>query len=126
MDEVGRLEAVARREHAVARRRGAAALDVAEHGHARLEAGALLDLARERVADAAEADVAELVGRARLLRDLRALARRVRQLVALADDDDREVLAALVAALDLVARLLDGDRLLGDEDRRRRRRRCRS
>ena len=45
-DEVGRLEAEARRQHAVARGRRAAALDVAEHRHARLEAGALLDLAR--------------------------------------------------------------------------------
>ncbi len=41
------LSAEAGREHAVARRRGAAALDVPEHGDARLEAGALLDLRAE-------------------------------------------------------------------------------
>ncbi len=55
VDEVGRLQSEARREHAVARGRRAAALDVAEHGDARLEAGSLLDLARpSAVADAAE------------------------------------------------------------------------
>ena len=62
VDEVGGLQPVAGREHAVARGGGATALDVAEHGHARLEAGPLLDLARERLADPAEAHVAELVG----------------------------------------------------------------
>ena len=52
----------------------------------------------------------------RLLGDEPALTRLVRELVALADDDDREVLAALVPVLDLAARLLDRDRLLGDQD----------
>ena len=51
----------ARGEHAVERRRRAAALDVAEHRRARLEAGALLDLALEPLADPAEPRVAELV-----------------------------------------------------------------
>ncbi len=37
--------------------------------------------------------------------------------VALRDDDDREVLAARVPALDQVAALLDRDRQLGDQDR---------
>ena len=78
VDEVGGLEPVARREHAVARGRCAAALDVAEHGHARLVARAVLDLARELAADAAENDVAELVGRARLAGDERP-ARRTRR-----------------------------------------------
>ena len=40
----------------------------------------------------------------------------VRQLVALADDDDREVLPARVALDELLAGVLHGDRLLGDED----------
>ena len=80
---------------------------MAEHGHARLEAGALLDLAAERVADAAQDDMAELVGRPRLAGDERPLAGLVRQLVALADDDDREVLSGLVALLEQAARLLD-------------------
>src|SRR5262245_26621990 len=66
VDELGRLHAEARREHAVARGRSAAALDVAEHGDPRLEPRALLDLAGERVADTAEDDVPELVRRARL------------------------------------------------------------
>ena len=52
-DEVGCLEAVARREHAVARSGRAAALNVAENRHPRLVAGARLDLARQRGADAA-------------------------------------------------------------------------
>ena len=75
VDELGRLQPVARREHAVARGRRAAALDVAEHGDARLEPGPRLDLLRERVADAAEHDVAELVGR-RAPRRRRAATRR--------------------------------------------------
>ena len=62
MDEVGRLEAVAGGEDAVARRRRAAALDVAEDGDPRLVARALLDLAGEDVADPAQAHVPELVG----------------------------------------------------------------
>ena len=94
VDEIGRLQPEPRREDAVARRRRPAALDVPEHRDARLEPRSLLDLPRERVADAAEHDVAELVGLARLARDEPLLARLVRQLVALADDDDREVLAA--------------------------------
>ena len=60
--------------------------------------------------------MAELVGRARLAGDELPLAGLVGQLVALADDDDREVLAALVPLLEQPARLLDGDRLLGDQD----------
>ena len=71
---------------------------------------------RELVADAAEDDVAELVGRPRLARDELPLARRVGELVALADDDDREVLAAVVPLLEQRAGGLDGDRLLGDQD----------
>ena len=47
VDEVRGLEPVARREHAVARSGRAAALDVAEHRHPRLVAGALLDLLRQ-------------------------------------------------------------------------------
>ena len=114
--EVGRLQPVARREHSVARCGGAPALHVTEDGHARLEARALLDLAGELAADAPELDVAELVGLARLLADEPPLPGVVGELVALADDDDREVEPALVAAADLGARLLDGDRLLGDQD----------
>ena len=59
--------------------------------------------------------MAELVRR-RFLRHLSLLARRVRQLVPLGDDDDREVLAAGVPSRDLAARVLDGDRMLGNED----------
>jgi hypothetical protein len=87
---------------------------VSEHGHARLEPGALLDLARKLVADAAEANVAEGVEVFRL-GDLLLLTRRVGELVALADDDDREVLAPAVAPLEVGTRLLDRQRLLGDE-----------
>ena len=53
MRELRGLEPVARREHAVARSGRAAALHVAEHGDAGLEAGALLDLVAEHLADAA-------------------------------------------------------------------------
>ena len=88
----------------------AAALDVAEDGHARLEAGRLLDLLAEPVADAAlrEQLVAELVDLALFLGS--------RELAALADDDDREVLAARVPAADLARDLVEVDRPLGDQD----------
>ena len=66
-DEVGGLEAVARREHAVAGSRGAAALDVAEDGHPGLEAGPVLDLPRRarRRRRARQPDVPELGRRRR-------------------------------------------------------------
>src|SRR6185312_9581293 len=115
LDEIGRLQAVPRREHAVAGGRRAASLYMAEHRHPRLEPGALLDLAGELLADAAQADVAELVELG-LLRDLALLARVVRELGAPADRDDREVLATLVPLAQLGASGLDGDRLLGDQD----------
>src|SRR5438477_4259723 len=51
--KVGRLQPEPGGEHAVARGGGAAALDVAEHRHAGFEAGPLLDLAPQRVTDAA-------------------------------------------------------------------------
>src|SRR5262249_57733994 len=87
LDQVGRLEAEAQAEDAVARSRRPAALDVAEHGRARLRAGARLDLPRDGLADRAvlDARVAEVV-------DLAGV-REAGQLRALARDDDREVLA---------------------------------
>ena len=54
--------------------------------------------------------MAELVDLGRLVAGLPV------ELVPLADDDDREVLAARVAVADLVAALVDRDRLLRDED----------
>ena len=72
-----------------------------EDGDARLEPRSLLDVAGERVADAAEDDVAELVRVPRHARHEPVLAGLVRQLVPLADDDDREVLPALVALHEL-------------------------
>jgi hypothetical protein len=59
VDEVDRGHAVARGQHAVERRGSAAALGVAEVDAARLVAGALLDLLRQRLADAAEPRVPE-------------------------------------------------------------------
>src|SRR5207248_3647057 len=104
-----------RRQHAVAGRRGPAALYVAEDGHPSLEPGPALDLGGEQLPDAAEPDVPELVER-RLLRHLALLARRIGELVALRHDDDREVLAATVPLLDLGAGLFDRQRMLGDQD----------
>src|SRR5207248_2765307 len=76
---------------AIPRRGGAAALHVAEHGDACLEARPLLDLPPERLTDAAprEDHMPELI--------LLAPVREPRQLAAFADDDDGEVLAARVA-----------------------------
>ena len=69
----------------------------------------------ELLADAAEADVAELVGGRASWRPP-PLARLVRELVALADDDDREVFPRACRRSISSQRLLDRDRLLGDQD----------
>ena len=73
---------------------------MAQDGYPGLVARPLFDVARERLADATQADMAELV-RLRLLGDRALLARLVGQLVPLADDDDGEVLAALVSPPEL-------------------------
>ena len=91
LDELGSLEPEAGREHAVAGCRRASSLHVAEHRDARLVPRSFLDLASERLADAAQADVAELVDALASVNGL-ALAGRVRELRTLAHDDDREVL----------------------------------
>src|SRR5918997_1306883 len=107
---VDRLDPEAGAEHAVVGDRRAAALDVAEDRHPRLEAGPLLDLALELDRDPAEADVAERVGRLELRLQAAVLRRR-----ALGDHDDREVAPARVAAAQPLADLLDVERVLGDE-----------
>ena len=95
-DEVGRLQPVARREHAVARR---SASRRAGRGRARSRASRSRCAARSR-ARAASPTPRSRAARARtgrrLARPRRSPTRT--ELVALADDDDREVLAALVAA----------------------------
>src|SRR5262249_17081691 len=108
--EVGRLQPEARCENAIAGRRRPTTLNVAEHRDPTPEAGPLLHLARECIADAAlrEPNVPELV--------LLAFVGEPFELVSLRDDDDREVLAPLVPAADVVAGFVDRDRLLRDED----------
>src|SRR5207237_8209483 len=91
---------------------GAAALHWAEPRGARLVAGALLDLALEPLPDPAEPRVAELV-------DARAgdgLHRALDRRRALGHDHDREVAAAVVAALDQPADLADVERALRAPD----------
>src|SRR5262249_21613383 len=73
LDEIGGDKAEPCCEHTVACSGRATALHVPEHGHPRLEAGAALDLAGERLADSAQTDMAELVERG-LLRHLVLLA----------------------------------------------------
>src|SRR5207253_5633941 len=104
------LEAVAGRQYPIARGRRAAALNVPEDRNPRLVSGALLDLAGKPGANATlrQPHVPEFVDVALLGQPL--------ELVALADHDDREVLATLVAAADVVAGLLDRDRVLRDQD----------
>src|SRR5690348_11995177 len=114
-DHLVRVGAVERREDAVGRGRGAAALDVAEDGDAGLVAGQPLQLVRQRRAYSAEAGVAIFVGLLDWL-DQAFLAVGEGELGALGDDDDREVLAAVVAAGDVVAYVLDRGRLLWDDD----------
>src|SRR3954447_959413 len=104
---LGGGDAEARTQHAVVGQRRAAALDVAEDRHARLVAGALLDLALERHRDAAEPLVAEGVEPARLAAGRqRALARGG----ALGHHDDRERAAVGVTPADVVAHRLDVER----------------
>jgi len=78
------------------------ALNVTEHGDARVEAGALADLLGEHVADTAEPHVTELVGLAGGQHD-RALLR----LRAFGDDDDRCVATLLVTLDEVLAHPLD-------------------
>src|SRR5438445_13408737 len=99
VDEIGGLQPIARGEDSIARRRRAAALDVPEPGDPGLEPGAPLDVSRDRIPDPALAEpyVAELVHLALVIQPL--------ELVTLGDDDDREILAAPVALLQLRAHL---------------------
>src|SRR3954465_9510174 len=95
---LGRGHAEARAEHAVVGQRRAAALDVPEDRHARLVAGALLDLALQPDRDPAQAHVPERVGLLELRQEAAVLRRR-----ALGDDDDREVAPARVAPAEALA-----------------------
>src|SRR4029077_2513634 len=99
-----------RREHPVPRGRSAAALYMTEHGDARLEAGALLDLPPERLAAAALAEdhVPELI--------LLTAVREPGQLAALADDHDGEVLPAGVPLPDRLRDYLEVDLARRHED----------
>ena len=96
--QLHRLAAEPRREHAIERRRRAAALQVAQHDRARFLARHLFQRRRDAMAHAAQALGA---ADARLLDERRAAAHR---LGAFGDDDDREVRAPGVAILDLTAR----------------------
>src|SRR5256885_7935481 len=111
MDHVGGLHPEAGGEDAIEGGRGSAALDVTEDGDPGLVAGLRLDEVGELLTDAAEADVAELVellGGGRLLGA---------ELGAFRDDDDGEVLVLRpVPVLDVLADLVDVDRLLRNED----------
>src|SRR4051794_17394952 len=108
---VDRRHSEARPEHAVVGQRRAAALHVAEDRHARLEAGALLDLALELDRDAAQAHVAECV-RPLVLAPGAALLRRR----ALGHDHDRERRAVGLAVAQPLADLVEVERALGHED----------
>ena len=85
----------------------------------------LLERLGESLADAAQAHVAERVELGRRRREL-GCALLVRQRPALADDDDREVLAAPVPLADQLGAALDGERELGDQHDVGAARRCRS
>src|SRR6478736_543004 len=99
-----------RAEHAVEGDGRATALDVAEGGHAALDAGAALDLAGEDRADATEDLVAVLVDLGR--RDLHGARLGHRPF---RDDDDGGEAALLVAVDDPLADLVDVEGLLRHE-----------
>jgi hypothetical protein len=92
-------------------RPSASPLDVAEDRDPRIDGRAHLDLSGDDVADAAQADVAEGVLLARLGDQAGVLGPGP-----LGHDDDAEHLAALAAALDLGADLVEVEGELGDED----------
>src|SRR5207247_828298 len=98
-------------ENTVERRGRSTALNVPEHRGTRLEAGALLDLPLQAVADAAEALVAELV-----LAAGRKVHRSLTRRRSLRHHDDREVTPAGMAAVDHLAHLLDVKGALWDQD----------
>src|SRR5205807_4898086 len=98
--------------HAVKRRRRAAALDVAEDRRPGLISGPLLDLLLERVPNSPEAGMAELIDRGGARHRHGPLLRRR----SLCRDDDREIPAALMAAVEQTADLVDVERLLWDQD----------
>ena len=108
---VDRRQTQACREHAVERGRGAAPLDVTEHGGPRLEPGPRLDLVFELDADSAQPRVAELVELA--LGDHHRALLRSRPL---GRHHDREVPAARVTAADQPAHLVDVEGNLRDQD----------
>ena len=111
VDGVDGGDAEAGGQHPVEGRGGAAALDVTEDGHARLEPGARLDLLGQRLADAPQAHVAEGVDLARH-RGHGALDGRG----PLGHHHDGGEVAHVVARLQGVAHRVEVEGLLGDQD----------
>ena len=109
-DRADRVHAEPGRQHAVERSRRAATLDVAEDRAAGFLAGALLDLVRQQLADPAQPGVPERV--ALVVSDGLVGGLRVG---ALGDHHYRRV-PGLEPVLDVLADLLDVERLLRDED----------
>src|SRR5687767_5088215 len=100
-----------RGQHAVRGGGRPPALDVAQHGGPGLEAGALLDLALEPVADASQAHVPELVCLLATGAGVQAAARHR----ALGHHHDREIASAGVAPAQRAAHLAHVERALGDQ-----------
>src|SRR5215208_1227132 len=98
-------------QHTVVRRRGPAALDVAEHDGARLKPRARLELVLEALPDPAKAKMSELIGPA-----LRHLHRAGHGGGTLRHDHDREEPPSRMAAADQPADLVDVEWLLRDQD----------
>src|SRR3954453_22668331 len=105
---VDRMEPETRGEHPVEGRRGAAPLDMTQHGGPSLVTGSMLDLALEPVGDPAEADMAESIGRGTVARRHPALRQG-----SLGHDDDRRVVA-LEALHDVLADPVEVELDLGD------------
>ncbi len=98
-------DSIARPENAVECRRRAAALRMAQHHGAGFKFGALLDLLRKHLSNAAQALVAEFI-LAEILHDQRAsLVDFVGEFRAFGDDHDAEVASARVPPFECLGRL---------------------
>src|SRR5215470_13706290 len=114
MHHVNRAQSVTRCQHPVEGTRGTASLDVSEDDGTRFKAGAFLDFVRQRVADAAQLFVAELI-LAEVAHDESGFAAR-RELGAFSGDHNAELTSTSVPLTDQFGNLFDVKGHFGNQD----------